>query len=177
MVQAESRPLPAVNVNYQQERGEISYATDKPQKQEALSTTYAQNRPIAGLRWVWGLILPLRMKARTAGGKQLPAVEREGLGFSRLSDHATCAPLTYTQNESTGIGDLCNTLLYVLFLAVHSSFFPMLKKIKSSALTIWRFPFAVMVGPLCYHYFAHNINWHSAHFPSCIYFFPPVLKK
>lgn len=107
-----------------------------PRNRKHVPLPTARNRPIAGLRWVWGLILLLRMKARTAGGKQLPAMEREGLGFSRLSDHATCAPLTYTQNESTGIGDLCNTLLYVLFLAVHSSFFPMLKKIKSSALTI-----------------------------------------
>lgn len=129
-----------------------------PRNRKHVPLPTAWNRPIAGLHWVWGLILPLRTKAGMAGGK-LPAVEREGLGFSRLSDHATCASLTYTHNESTGIGDLCNTLLYVLFLAVHSSFFPMLKKIiKSSALTIWRFPSAAMVGPLCYHHFAHNIN-------------------
>lgn len=46
------------------------------------------------------------MKARKARGEELPAVEREGLGFSRLSDHATSASLTYMESESVGIDDL-----------------------------------------------------------------------
>ena len=84
--------------------------------------------------------------------------------------------LTWKMGRWAG-GDLQGTG-FMFFSLLSVPLFPNIKKKKKlSALTIWGFPPAVMVGTSCYKCFAHNINWHSAHFPFCIYFFPPVLKK